>query len=307
MDIVTEEVSFVSEGARVSAALRRPADAHAAAPAKRAAVVFCAGFSLTKEVWLPPYAEALVARGYTTLNFDYRGFGASEAAGAGPNAPRCRLVPSQQIEDTRNAITFLETRDDVDSERIALVGVSLGAAIALGAAGVDPRVRAMVAVAGPSDLWRTWSALPHFDRFHEKVRAARRAFVATGEVSYIAVSKLLSSDPETCAKIEADAPRFPSWRPEITFESLASLFELRPEQVAHQSRASCFVYCGEDALIGKREATSAFDKAREPKRLVELTGIRHAEIYGTGKGFAPCVDAIAQFLDEQVRPDAARL
>ena len=288
-----EDVTFVSEGARVAATLRRGDGSQ-----RRPAVVFCAGFSLTKEVWLPPYAEALVARGYTTLNFDYRGFGASEAAG--PNAPRCRLVPSQQIEDARNAITFLESRDDVDAQRIALVGVSLGAAIALGAAGVDARVRAMVAVAGPSDLWRTWSALPQFERFHDKVRAARRAFVATGEVTYISVSKLLSSDPETCAKIDADAPLHPAWRPEITFESLASLFECRPELVAHQSRASCFVYCGEDALIGKREATSAFEKAHEPKRLVELTGIRHAEIYGTGAGFVPCVDAIATFLDEHV-------
>ena len=222
--------------------------------------MFCAGFSLTKEVWLPAYAEALNARGYATLNFDYRGFGESEGT------PRCRLVPSMQIEDVRNAVTFLETVAGVDSGRVGVVGVSLGAAIALGAAGVDDRIRAMVAVAGPSDLWRTWSQLPGFAAFHAKVRAARRRFVETGEVTYTQVTKLLSSDPETCKKIEADAVLHPSWRTEITFESLLSVFELRPEKVAAFSRSSCFIYCGEDALIGY------FDRAKKPFSGRERTG-----------------------------------
>jgi pimeloyl-ACP methyl ester carboxylesterase len=209
-------------------------------------------------------------------------------------------VPAQQVDDVRNAIAFLETRPEIDASRIALVGVSLGAAVALAAAGVDERVKAMVAVAGPSDLWRVWSAMPNFAAFHEKVRAARRAFVERGEVSYVRVSKLLSSDPETCAKIERDAPSYPAWRPEITFESLASLFELRAESVAHKSRASCFIYCGDDALIGRREAESAYAAAREPKQLVELAGVRHVEIYGEGRGFRPCVDAITAFLAAQL-------
>lgn len=282
-------VAFTSEGARIAGVLRLPATS-----GPHPAVVFCAGFSLTKEVWLPAYAEALNARGYATLNFDYRGFGESEGT------PRCRLVPSMQIEDVRNATTFLEGVADVDSARIGVVGVSLGAAIALGAAGVDDRIQAMVAVAGPSDLWRVWSQLPDFAAFHAKVLAARRRFVETGEVTYTKVTKLLSSDPETCKKIEDDMVLYPRWRTEITFESLLSVFELRPEKVAAFSRSSCFIYCGEDALIGKGEAVSAFASAREPKRLVELEGIRHAEIYGEGRGFAPCVAAIAAFLDDQL-------
>jgi pimeloyl-ACP methyl ester carboxylesterase len=286
---VSAPVAFFSEGARIAGVVRAPSHA-----ARAPAVVFAAGFSLTKEVWLPPYADALCARGYLTLNFDYRGFGESEGA------VRCRLVPQMQVDDVRNAVTYLRTRDDVDPDRIAVVGVSLGAAIALGAAAVDERVRAMVAVAGPSDLWRTWSALPNFAAFHAKVSAARAKFVQTGEVTYVPVVKLLSADAETCAKIVADAPQFPTWRPEITFESLASLFEFRPALVADRARASCFVYCGADALIGKTEATSAYEKAREPKRLVELAGVRHVDIYGAGAGFAPCVEAIASFLEEQL-------
>ena len=123
----------------------------------------------------------------------------------------------------------------------------------------------------------------------------------TGEVRMVAVTKLLSSDPETCAKIEKDAPTIPTWRPEITFESLAHLFRFRPEQVAPFVRASCFIYCGEDELIGRGEAVSAWANAREPKKLVKLEGVRHVEIYGEGRGFVPAVDAMKAFLDVHLR------
>jgi len=66
-------------------------------------------------------------------------------------------------------------------------------------------------------------------------------------------------------------------------------------------RASCFIYCGEDDLIGRGEAVSAWANAREPKQLVKLEGVRHVEIYGEGKGFVPAVDAMKSFLDDHLR------
>lgn len=281
--------SFFSEGVPMAGLLRLP-DAAVHGPGPYPAVVMATGFGLVKEAWLGPYAEGLRAAGFCTLNFDYRGFGTSGGE------PRQRLVPSMQVQDVQNAVTSLQSREDVDGARIGVVGVSLGSAIGLGAAGTDDRIKAFVGLGGPSDLWRTWSALPNFAAFRAKVDAAQQHFVRTGEVRLIAVTKLLSSDPETCAKIERDAPTIPSWRPEITFESLAHLFRFRPEQVAPFVRASCFIFCGDDDLIGRGEAVSAWANAREPKRLVELKGVRHVEIYGEGQGFAPALSAMIDFL-----------
>ena len=53
------------------------------------------------------------------------------------------------METVRDAITWAAARPDVDPARIGLVGVSLGAALALSSAAVDPRVRAIVAYSGP--------------------------------------------------------------------------------------------------------------------------------------------------------------
>jgi pimeloyl-ACP methyl ester carboxylesterase len=287
-------ITLHSAGARLAGVLRLP---DGLPPGARVpALVCCQGFSLVKEVWLPKNAEALNRAGYATLNIDYRGFGESEGE------PRCRLVPWAQVDDVRAALTFLETVPEVDPKRLGLFGISLGASVAVGAAGRDDRVRALVAVAGPADLGRVWASFPDFPRFREKVRAARRAYTSTGEVTYVAVPKLLASDPETCALLVADAPRFPTWRLEITFESLQDLFEFAPEDELPKSRAaSLFVYPERDALIARSEMTSLYAKARGEKRLVALPGLAHHEIYNDGPGFEPVMRETLAFLDAHLR------
>jgi len=62
------KVQFSSEGVPVVGIIGvledyRPGD-------KRAAVIFCQGFTAIKEMWLPNNAERLRAAGYITLNFD---------------------------------------------------------------------------------------------------------------------------------------------------------------------------------------------------------------------------------------------
>ncbi|MGQ0508767.1 MAG: alpha/beta hydrolase [Myxococcaceae bacterium] len=286
----TREVSFFSEGVPIRGVLRLPAKREDKLPA----VVLCVGFSLVKEVWLVPFAEAFAAAGYAALLIDYRGFG--ESGGEVRN----RLVPQQQVEDVRNALTYLQTLPEVAEDRLAVFGISLGASVALGAAGVDPRVKALSFVAGPSDLKRVWTSFQGFPSFNEKVQAAQRKFVATGEVTYAKVSRLLSSDPETCAKIEAEHTRFPRWRPEVTFESLASLFEFQPEEVAAGCRASLFLYPAADELISRFEAVAAWNRAREPKRLIALEGLKHVDVYGLGPGFQPVVDQTLAFFRDHV-------
>ena len=283
-----QKVTFYSHGARVAGVLRLPPSGPPCA-----AVVMCAGMTLTKEVWLPANADWLCARGYATLSFDYRGFGESEG-------PRLRLVPAMQVEDVRAALTFLETLPSIDSARLGLFGVSLGASVAVATAGVDSRVKATIAVAGPMDLGRVWRAFPGFEGFHAKVSSARQKAVASGEFSFIKLSRLLAGDTATASKIEQDAAGIPQWRPEVSFESLADLFEFRPEAVVAQisPRAVMFVAPEDDELVAQGELRSAFALAGEPKRFVMLPGVKHHEVYGEGKGFAQTMESSAAFLGD---------
>jgi pimeloyl-ACP methyl ester carboxylesterase len=286
-------VSFFSEGVKLAGVLRVPDQARPGE--KLPAVICCQGFGLVKEVWLPNYARALNRAGYITLNLDYRGFG--ESGGE----PRCRLVPQAQVEDIRNALTFLETVPEVDSARMGLFGISLGASVATACAGKDPRAKALVAVAGPGDLERVWSSFPDFPRFRAKVHRARQAFVASGEITYVSVVRLLASDAETCAMMVADAPKHPTWRLEISFESLEDLFAFKPEDDAPTMRAaSLFLYPEADTLIAKSEMLSMCSKAPWPKQIVGLAGLKHHEVYNDGAGFEPVMRHTLEFLDARL-------
>ena len=247
---------------------------------RRPCVVVCAGMSLTKEVWLTPHAERFAAAGLVTISFDYSTFGESDGQ------PRLRLNLPQQVRDAQAVLDFARGLPEVDPARLGLFGVSLGASIAVAVAGRDPRVQAVVGVAGPMDLTRVWSALPGFEGFRSKVEAARRRFVASGEASTIPLTKLVAADPETVARIEADAERHPGWRPELSFESLLDLFAFRPEEVAPHIRpgAALFVAPGEDSLVGQQELSSAARLA-PGARLVVLEGARHVQVYEEGPAF----------------------
>ena len=291
---MNERVEFESGGRRCVGVLRIPEDLRPGQ--RRGAIVYCAGMSLTKEVWLPDHAERLREAGWITLNFDYGYFGESEGE------PRRRLIPQQQVEDTRRALDLICDLDMVDPSRVGLYGASLGAGVAVATAGVDDRVRCTVAVAGPMDLHRVWTAFDGFEGFSAKVDAARERFDTTGEASYISVARLLAGDPETVELLVQDEPNYERWSLEITFESLQDLFRFQPEAVVDRiaPRAVMFIAPEHDELIASVEMKSAYERAGEPKRLHILPGARHVDIYGKGAAFEPVVELSKSWFHEHM-------
>src|ERR1700675_2018257 len=138
----TRTVKFYSEGVRLEGDLFLPADLKAGG--RRPGIVLCHGFTGVRSVILGDYAKVFVEAGFVTLTFDYRGVGGSAG-------PKWRLIPLEQIDDIRNAISFFETSPEVDPERIGLWGTSFGGGHAPYAAGVDTRIKAAVGQVGFGD------------------------------------------------------------------------------------------------------------------------------------------------------------
>jgi cephalosporin-C deacetylase-like acetyl esterase len=92
---------------------------------------------------------ALAQAGYAVLAFDQSGFGSRqvEAADFYNKYPRWSQM-GHMVEDTRAAIDALSKETQVDSNRIYLLGYSMGANIALHTAVLDPRVKGVVSLNG---------------------------------------------------------------------------------------------------------------------------------------------------------------
>ncbi|MBB3348319.1 alpha/beta hydrolase [Sphingomonas sp. BK069] len=103
------------------------------------AITMCAGYGGTVHHGLEPFAAAFAKAGFATLLHDHRGFGASDGE------PRQDVDPWRQIADWRRALSYLESRPEVDARRIGLWGTSFsgGHALMLGAS--DRRLKAVVA------------------------------------------------------------------------------------------------------------------------------------------------------------------
>ena len=103
-------------------------------------IVFC--HELNGDRWNAlPYVEDLRRRGFDVLAFDFRNQGSSSRA---PDYDPMPWVTTFETADLTGAIDYLYSREDADSSGVGVIGVSRGAAAAIGVAAQDPRIRALV-------------------------------------------------------------------------------------------------------------------------------------------------------------------
>lgn len=146
------------------------------------AVVLAGGWCYVKEVAQPLFAEVFAQAGIAALIIDYRHFGGSTGE------PRRHIDPWKQIDDYRNAISHLETRDDIDGDRIGAWGISYSGGHVLILGATDPRVRAICSVVPVIDGWdnlRLGHGTVSLRALRTALLEARRHRYRTGEHTYI--------------------------------------------------------------------------------------------------------------------------
>ena len=106
---------------------------------KRAAIAVCGPFGAVKEQAAGLYAQTMAERGFVTLAFD------PSFTGESGGAPRYMASPDINTEDFQAAVDYLSLREDVDADKIGLIGICGWGGLAINAAALDTRVRATVA------------------------------------------------------------------------------------------------------------------------------------------------------------------
>ena len=134
------DVFFDSDGLKLAGVLHTPDDMKPGE--RRPTIAVLHGFGGTKNGGVPPAVAAILEdMGYVVLRFDMRGCGNSQGTPG-------RVICLEQVQDTRNAISFLETCAEVSKTKIGVLGFSFGAAVAVYTAGVDDRIAACVSAGG---------------------------------------------------------------------------------------------------------------------------------------------------------------
>ncbi|MDX2705453.1 alpha/beta hydrolase [Streptomyces sp. PA03-6a] len=253
------------------------------------AITMAHGYAGIKEHGLEPFARSFAEDGFVVLLHDHRTFGASDGE------PRQDVDPWQQITDWRRAISYLESRPEVDADRIGLWGTSYagGHAIVLGAS--DRRLRAVVA------------QVPTISGYEQGQRRVPPDAVAALEESFaqderarfrgeaLHTQAVVSSDPTVPAAYRTqEALDFylqPTpdgvWENKVTIRSTraARMYEPGTWITRVSPTPLLMVIALGDTVTVTDLALAAYERALEPKRLHLLPG-GHFDPYVTHFGQA---------------------
>jgi hypothetical protein len=240
------------------------------------AITMAHGYAGTRHHGIENFAKAFADSGFVVLLHDHRGFGASDGQ------PRQDVDPWRQIADWRRAISYLESREEVDPARIGLWGTSYagGHAIVLGA--TDRRLRCVVA------------QVPTISGFEQGLRRIPPEGVALIEAAFSEDERaqlrgepprrqlIVSADPAVPAAYRAkDAIDFYlqpvpdlAWENNVTVRSTRAARMYEPGHwIARVSPTPLLmVVAMNDTITVTDLALSAYERALEPKKLVLIPG-----------------------------------
>ena len=125
------------------------------AAGRLAAIAVCGPFGAVKEQAAGLYAQTMAERGFLTIAFD------PSFTGESGGTPRYVASPDINTEDFQAAVDFLSVQDNVDPQKIGIIGICGWGGMALNAAAIDTRIRA-TAAATMYDMTRV-NAKGYFD------------------------------------------------------------------------------------------------------------------------------------------------
>jgi dipeptidyl aminopeptidase/acylaminoacyl peptidase len=249
-------VTFTSDGLTLAGVLRLPDDL--APGERRPAVIVLHGFGSNKSsgnVRRP--MQMLSDAGYITLGFDMRGCGDSGGEPA-------RLICLEQVTDTSSALTFLQSHPQVEPDRIAVLGSSFGAAVAVYAGGVDERVAAVISSGGWGDgerKFRNQHAGPgEYERFLAMLAEGRRVRETTGQSLMVPRYDIVPIPAHLRTHLAARSVQmFPA-------ETAQSMFDFRADEVigAIAPRPVLLLHSSVDSVTPTEQSIEMFRRAGQP-------------------------------------------
>jgi alpha-beta hydrolase superfamily lysophospholipase len=262
-------------------------------------VIMSHGFSATRKMGLPWYAESFATAGYCVYLYDHRGLGDSSGD------PRNVVDPWSQTHDMWEVVDQVRGLKEVHPDRVALWGSSFsgGEAIVLGA--FHPEVKAVIAsvpFAGLGDL------VANPTHAEQRFVAMRVAFetptldVGRKEIGPIAVvldqgvESAVLPQPESSEWFLANGPQN-GWSNSVTMVMTTTPpFDPGACAPSLAGTALLMVVATNDEVAATAVALDTFERASNPKRLAMIEGHHFVPYNEPARNEA--FDAMVDFLDE---------
>jgi len=262
-----EKVTFLSNGLKLSGIVHTPDNLRPGE--RRPAFVVLHGFGGNKgghgQIVM---AEQLTQWGYITMRIDFRGCGESKGEHG-------RIICFDQVEDASNAVTYMASRPDIDPQRIALVGSSFGAAVAIYTGGADTRVAAVISSGGWGDgerKFRGQHPTPEaWARFTNMLEEGRKHRARTGRSLMVPRFDIVPIPERLRRNMSAGSiMEFPA-------ETAQSMYDFRADDTVGNisPRPLLLLHSANDSVTPTHESIELFRRARQPAELYLLSDVDH--------------------------------
>ena len=256
---------------------------------KLPAIAVSGPFGAVKEQPSGLYAQAMAERGFLTIAFD------PSFTGESGGSPRYVASPDINTEDFSAAVDFLSVQENVDPERIGIIGICGWGGMAINAAAMDTRIKATVA-STMYDMTRV-NANGYFDsedtsdaRFEKKkaMNAQRTADYKNG--TYALAGGVVDPLPEDAPQFVKDYyayyktergyhPRSLNSNSGWNVTSSLSFMNMPILQYSHEIRSAVLLVHGEKAH-SRYFSEGAYEKLTgDNKELLIIPGASHVDLY----------------------------
>jgi uncharacterized protein len=226
--------------------------------------------------------------GYAMLRFDMRGCGRSEGE-------RANLICLEQVRDTSNALTFLQSQPAIDPDRIGCMGSSFGGAVTCYTAGVDKRVAAAISAGGwghGEKKFRGQHPTPEaWKKFTDMLEAGRKRRAETGKSLMVPRYDIVPIPPHLRHNVNKTSHQL------MTAETAQSMFDFRANDVVADisPRPLLLLHPAVDSVTPTQQSIDLFGCARQP---TELHLISDADHFLMGEGNPRVLHILKDWLDK---------
>jgi alpha-beta hydrolase superfamily lysophospholipase len=262
-----EKLTFMSDGLKLSGVLHVP-DMRKADMRLPAFLVLHGFVGSKDESHAEIQASMLEEMGYAAFRFDFRCCGESEGE-------RGQVRCFDQVADTKNALTFLAQRPEIDGTRIGVLGHSFGAAVAVYAGGVDDRIACVISSCGwghGERKFRGQHPTPEaWAKFTGLLEKGRKHKAETGKSLWMSRFDAVPI-PEHLRKNLS-----PKALMEIPTETAQSMYDFRAEDVVANiaPRPLLLFHTANDTITPTEQSLRLFEKAGQPTELMLINGTSH--------------------------------